>query len=173
MADISTRLASDRDLDVLRDIYRRASLSNDGDRANLLASPAALHWGGDRIAAGRTRVATDGHGRILGFATVVSVEGGLELEDLFVDPDVRRQGVASRLVHDVTVQAARDGMAWIEVTANHHAAEFYASAGFVQVGDEQTLFGPAPRLRLDIVPPDQPGGALGLAGSSDSAFPAS
>jgi GNAT superfamily N-acetyltransferase len=109
----------------------------------------------------------------LGFATVVSVEGGLELEDLFVDPDVMRQGVASRLVLDVTVQAARDGMAWIEVTANHHAAEFYASAGFVQVGDEQTLFGPAPRLRLDIVPPDQPGGALGLAGSSDSAFPAS
>jgi len=173
VADISTRLASDSDLDVLRDIYRRASLSNDGDRANLLASPAALHWGGDRIAAGRTRVATDRDGRILGFATVVSVEGGLELEDLFVDPDVMRQGVASRLVLDVTVQAARDGMAWIEVTANHHAAEFYASAGFVQVGDEQTLFGPAPRLRLDIVPPDQPGGALGLAGSSDSAFPAS
>ena len=85
----------------------------------------------------------------MGFATVVSVEGGLELEDLFVDPDVMRQGVASRLVLDVTVQAARDGVAWIEVTANHHAAEFYASAGFVRVGDEQTLFGPAHRLRAE------------------------
>ncbi len=153
MADISIRLASDCDLDVLRDIYRRASLSNDGDRANLLASPAALHWGGDGIAAGRTRVAMDRYGRILGFATVVSIEGGLELEDLFVDPDAMRQGVASQLVLDAVVQAARDGVAWIEVTANHHAAEFYASAGFARIGDEQTLFGPAPRLRRDIVSP--------------------
>ena len=151
MADISVRGASERDLDVLRDLYRRASLSNDGDRANLLASPAALHWDGDCIAAGRTRVATDGNGRILGFATVVSIEGGLELEDLFVDPDARRQGVASRLVLDAVIQAARDGVAWIEVTGNRHAAEFYASAGFVRIGDEQTLFGPAPRLRRDIV----------------------
>ena len=153
MAEISTRRASEGDLEALCDIYRRASLSNDGDRANLLASPAALHWDGDGIAAGRTRVATDRHGRILGFATVVSIEGGLELEDLFVDPNAMRQGVASRLVLDATVQAARDGVAWIEVTANHHAAEFYASAGFVRVGDEQTLFGPAPRLRRDIVSP--------------------
>ncbi len=154
MADISTRLARDGDLDVLRDIYRRASLSNDGDRANLLASPAALHWDGDGIAVGRTRVATDGHGRILGFATVVSIEGGLELEDLFVDPDAMRQGVASRLVLDAVVQATRDGVAWIEVTANLHAAKFYASAGFVRVGDEQTPFGPAPRLRRDLVSSD-------------------
>lgn len=85
----------------------------------------------------------------MGFATVVSVEGGL-----FVDPDVMRQGVASRLVLDVTVQAARDRVTWIEVTANHHAAQFYASAGFVRVADEQTPFGPAPRLRRDIVSPD-------------------
>lgn len=154
MADISTRLANDRDLEVLRDIYRRASLSNEGDRAKLLGSPAELHWAGDGLAAGRTRVATDGRGRILGFATVVSIEGGLELEDLFVDPDAMRQGVASRLVLDAMVQAARDGVAWIEVTANNHAAQFYASAGFVRVGDEQTLFGPAPRLRRDIVSPD-------------------
>ena len=99
-------------------------------------------------------MATDGRGRILGFATVVRIEGGLELEDLFVDPDAMRQGVASRLVLDAIAQAARDGLARIEVTANNHAAEFYASAGFVRVGDEQTLFGPAPRLRRDIVSPD-------------------
>ena len=34
----------------------------------------------------------------LGFATVVSVEGGLELEDLFVDPDAIRQGFARAYV---------------------------------------------------------------------------
>jgi hypothetical protein len=52
MADISTRLANDRDLKVLRDIYRRSSLSNQGDRANLLASPAELHWAGTALPLG-------------------------------------------------------------------------------------------------------------------------
>jgi GNAT superfamily N-acetyltransferase len=150
MSDLRTRLADERDLDVLRAVFRRASLSNEGDRANLLASPATLHWTGSGIATGSTRLATDHDGQVLGFATAVPIEGGLELEDLFVDPDARRQGVATRLVLDLVADAARDGASWIEVTANDHAAEFYASAGFVKVGEEQTLFGPAPRLRRDV-----------------------
>ncbi|HEY2877512.1 GNAT family N-acetyltransferase [Nocardioides sp.] len=154
MAVISTRVANDRDLELLRDLYRRSSLSNAGDRANLLASSEALHWTGAGIAGGRTRVATDEGGRILGFATVVSIDGGLELEDLFVDPDAMRQGVATRLMLEAVTQAAREGEPWIEVTANPHAAEFYASAGFVRVAEEQTLFGPAPRLRRDVASPD-------------------
>jgi GNAT superfamily N-acetyltransferase len=150
MADIATRLANEGDLEDLRAIYRRASLSNEGDRANLLGSPETLHWAGDGITAGRTRVATDAAGRALGFASVVPVEGGLELEDLFVDPDAMRQGVASQLILATVADAARDGVAWIEVTGNEHAAAFYASAGFVRVGEEHTLFGPAPRLRLEV-----------------------
>jgi GNAT superfamily N-acetyltransferase len=150
MVDIATRLADEGDLEALRAVYRSASLSNAGDRANLLGSPEALHWAGDGIAAGGTRVATDASGRVLGFATVVPIEGGLELEDLFVDPPAMRQGVATRLVLDLVRAAARDGVSWIEVTANDHAAEFYASAAFVQVGEEQTLFGPAPRLRREL-----------------------
>jgi GNAT superfamily N-acetyltransferase len=136
MVDIATRLADEGDLEALRAVYRSASLSNAGDRANLLGSPEALHWAGDGIAAGGTRV--------------VPIEGGLELEDLFVDPPAMRQGVATRLVLDLVRAAARDGVSWIEVTANDHAAEFYASAAFVQVGEEQTLFGPAPRLRREL-----------------------
>jgi GNAT superfamily N-acetyltransferase len=154
MADISTRLATHGDLEALRGLYRRSSLSNEGNRANLLASPETLHWTGDHLAAGQTRVATDRLGRILGFATVVGIEGGRELEDLFVDPDAMRQGVATRLVLDAVAEAARDGVPWIEVTANSHAAEFYASAGFVWVRDENTLFGPAPRLRREVTASD-------------------
>jgi GNAT superfamily N-acetyltransferase len=95
-------------------------------------------------------VALDVDGSILGFATAVDVDGGQELEDLFVDPDAMRRGVATQLVHEVASEAARSGVPWIEVTGNQHAAEFYASAGFVRVGEEQTLFGPAPRLRRDL-----------------------
>jgi GNAT superfamily N-acetyltransferase len=148
--DISTRPATARDLRALRELYRRSALSNEGDRADLLASPDALHWAGDRLRTGQTRAATDALGRILGFATVVDIEGGRELEDLFVDPDAMRRGVATRLVLDAVAEAARDGVPWIEVTANHHAADFYASVGFVRVGDEQTLFGLAPRLRRQV-----------------------
>jgi hypothetical protein len=52
----------------------------------------------------------------------------------------------------VVAEATGSGVAWIEVTGNEHAAEFYGSAGFVRVGDEQTLFGAAPRLRRDLSP---------------------
>ena len=152
MTDLSTRTATADDLEVLCELYRCSSLSNEGDRTNLLAAPDVLHWTGDGLTAGRTRVALDGRDRILGFATVVSIEGGLELEDLFVDPGAMRQGVATRLVLDVVTRAASEGVPWIEVTANSHAAEFYTSAGFVQVGEQQTLFGPARRLRRDVSP---------------------
>ena len=58
--------------------------------------------------------------------------------------------MATRLVLDAVTRAALEGEPWIEVTANQRAAEFYVSAGFVRVGDEQTLFGPAPSLRRDV-----------------------
>ena len=152
MTEISIRPGKDDDLGALRAIYRRASLSNEGDRPHLLGAPETLLWAGDGLAAGGTTVATDADGRILGFATVIDILGGLELEDLFVDPDAMRQGVATRLVLGAVAQAARDGVPWIEVTANTHAAEFYASAGFVRVGEQPTQFGPAPRLRRDVAP---------------------
>lgn len=151
MAHYSTRPATDDDLSSLRDLYRRSSLSNENDRANLLATPEALHWSGDGIAERRTRVAVDVDGKILGFVTAVDIDGGRELEDLFVDPQAMRQGVATQLVQDAVSEATRCGVPWIEVTGNQHAAEFYASAGFVRVGDEQTLAGSGPRLRSDLV----------------------
>lgn len=150
MAYYSIRPATEDDLGVLRDLYRRSSLSNENDRDSLLATPEALHWAGDGIVGRRTRVAVDVDGRILGFATAVDINGGQELEDLFVDPDAMRQGVATQLVQEAVAEATRSGVPWIEVTGNQHAAEFYASAGFVRIGDEQTLFGPAPRLRRDL-----------------------
>ena len=150
MARYSTRLATEDDLGVLRDLFRRSSLSNANDAANLRAAPETLHWAGDGIAERRTRVAVDADGRILGFVTVVDIAGGQELEDLFVDPDAMRQGVATQLVQEAVSEATRSGVAWIEVTGNQHAAEFYASVGFVRVGVEQTRFGPAPRLRMDL-----------------------
>lgn len=151
----SVRPATADDLTALRDLYRRSSLSNVNDRAALLGSPDALVWPGEGLSTGRTRVAVDQHGRALGFATVVPLEGGLELEDLFVDPDEMRRGVATLLVRTLVEEAVGARVPWMDVVANPHAAEFYASVGFKVVDRAQTRFGPAPRLRLELAPDDR------------------
>ncbi len=92
------------DLDALRDLFRRSSLSNEGDRASLLAQPDVLVFSGLAVDEGRTRVAVL-DGRIVGFATLL----GAELEDLFVDPDVMRCGIGRALVLDAVAVARARG----------------------------------------------------------------
>src|SRR5215207_3016964 len=91
------RLGALGDLSALTDIYRRASLSNAGDRDHLLAHPEFLVLGPEGLAEGRTYVAEE-DGELVGFATWGKVENTFELEDLFVDPAWTRRGVATALV---------------------------------------------------------------------------
>ena len=100
------RWSTPADLPALTDVFARAALSNEGDRDALLAHPEALVLEGDGIAEGLTRVATNSDD-IVGFATVVLVDGVLDLQDLFVDPDWMRQGVGRHLVQDAAAIAAR------------------------------------------------------------------
>jgi ribosomal protein S18 acetylase RimI-like enzyme len=72
----------------------------------------------------------------------------MELEDLFVDPDYRRRGIASALVSQVVEVLRARGVKRLEVTANPHAMEFYRAAGFTDDGTAVTEFGTAPRLVL-------------------------
>ena len=86
------------------------------------------------------------------FATGLALEGlVLELEDLFVDPEWMRWGIARRLVAELTEIASRDGIRRIFVTANPHADAFYRSVGFVHVHENQTEFGPG--LHMELVVP--------------------
>ena len=143
------RTAVAADVAVLQGVFRRAALSNAGDRELLRARPEFLEWSGDAIAGGRVRVAVE-DGTVAGFATTLPVEGGLELEDLFVEPDRMRRGVARRLVEDVLDTARAQGVVHVWVTANPHAMAFYTAVGFQPDGTAPTLGGPAPRLRLDV-----------------------
>lgn len=147
---VAIRHAEAADLDSLRSLFRRSSLSNSGDRVSLLAHPDALELSGEAIAQQRTRVATDVEGRIVGFVTVADGPGFLELEDLFVDPDSMRGGIGAALVRDVVASARRAGVVRIEVTANEHALAFYRHAGFVYDHDVETRFGTAPRMSLAV-----------------------
>ena len=139
------------DVAVLREVFRRASLSNEGDRMALLASPDALDFAGLGGDGRRTRVAT-ADGRIAGFATSLPAGDVIELDDLFVDPGWMRQGAGRALVLDAMAIARDLGAARIEVTANQHALVFYGKAGFTADHEVRTRFGPGIRMHLDVAP---------------------
>ncbi len=144
------RTAVEADLDDLRGIFRRASLSNVGDRANLQAHPEVLELSGDAVGEGRTRVAVGPDGSVLGFSSFLVGDGFLDVEDLFVDPPSMRLGIARALILDLRAIASSRSIGRLEVTANPHALAFYEATGFVAIGVVETRFAPAPRLGLQV-----------------------
>lgn len=143
------RIGTLADLPAASDVLRRASLSNEGDRDNLLAHPDYLILGSDGLAEDRTYVAEE-HGSVVGFATWVETDGTMELEDLFVEPSWMRRGIATALVHRIADVLRARGVERMEVTANPDALEFYRSVGFVECGVAETELGPAPRMVLAV-----------------------
>jgi ribosomal protein S18 acetylase RimI-like enzyme len=143
------RLGTSADLAAATDVYRRASLSNAGDRDNLLAHPDYLILGSGGLAEGRTYVAEQDDS-LVGFATWAETAGTIELEDLFVDPGYMRRGIAAALVNRVAGVLRARGVERLEVTANPHALGFYRAAGFTDCGVAETQFGTAPRMVLAI-----------------------
>jgi ribosomal protein S18 acetylase RimI-like enzyme len=141
------RLGTPADLAAASNVYRRASLSNEGDRDNLLAHPEYLILGPEGLTEGRTYVAEQ-DGSVVGFATWAEADGVIDLEDLFVDPDYRRRGLAAALVVRIAEVLRARGGERLEVTANPHAMEFYRAAGFTDCGLAETDFGAAPRMVL-------------------------
>ena len=143
------RLGTTADLAAAAGVYRRASLSNAGDRGSLLAHPEHLILGPEGLAEGRTYVAEQ-DGTVVGFATWAEAVGTVELEDLFVDPDYRRRGIAAALVNRIAEVLRARGAERLEVTANPHALGFYRAAGFTDCGVAETAFGAGYRMVLAI-----------------------
>ena len=143
------RLGTPADLAAAASVYRRASLSDEGYRDDLLAYPEYLILGPDGLAEGRTYVAEE-DGCIVGFATWTEAAGAMELEDLFVDPGYMRRGIATALVGRVAEVLRARGAERLEVTANPHALGFYRAVGFTHCGVAETEFGAAPRMVLTI-----------------------
>ena len=141
------RLGTSADLPAAASVYRRALLSNAGDRGNLLAHPEYLILGPEGLAEGRTHVAEQ-DGSVVGFATWAGTAGTVELEDLFVDPAYRRRGIAAALVGRIAAILRARGAERLEVTANPHALGFYRVVGFIEYGVAETDFGAAPRMVL-------------------------
>ncbi len=131
-------------------VFRRSTLSNDGDREQMLAQPEVLEFSFPAAEGATVRVVVDEDDRVLAFSTLLEDDGFLELEDLFVDPEAMRTGLGTALIKDATELAQAKGARRIEVTANPHALAFYESVGFVTVGEVSTRFGPAGRMHLPV-----------------------
>jgi GNAT superfamily N-acetyltransferase len=138
---LSFRLALTSERAPLEALQTRASLSNPGDRAALLANPDAIALPDQQIDAGQVVVA-ELDGRIVGFASVLPrADGDSELDGLFVEPDQWRNGIGGALVAECIAMARAQGSTVLHVIGNPHAAAFYSACGFEQSGTHPTRFG--------------------------------
>ena len=148
------RDAEPTDVNHLQEVFRRASWSNENDRALLREHPEWLVLSDQGVLEGRTRVAVDADGAVTGFATYLISDGVAELEDLFVDPPRMRQGIATALVLDLSARLNEVGFERLEVTANPHAMAFYERMGFAEVRTVATSGYPATRMSRPTSPAD-------------------
>ena len=143
-AELSIRLAIPDERVALEALQRRASLALGEYNEQLEAEPDAIQLPVGQIERGEVFIAELGD-RVAGFAAVIFEEVEAELDGLFVEPDLWRQGVGSALV-DVAVHEARRQGLTMTVIANPSARAFYEKCGFTVEGDAQTRFGPALRM---------------------------
>lgn len=140
-ADFCIRQARPDEQLTLESLQRRASLSNPGDRDAILAHPDAIAVPIDQIAQGCVFVAERDVG-VVGFAAVVPrPDGGAELDALFVEPHLWKQGIGRQLVDHVADVARLRAATFLHVVGNPHARGFYLSCGFRMTGTVDTKFG--------------------------------
>jgi len=150
MPDLLIRAAVASEQKELEDLQLRASLTNPGDRAALLAHPDAIELPVAQIAAGGVFVA-EWDGMIVGFAAVEPrTDGESELDALFVEPNMRRRGIARSLIQHCTEVARARKSAALCVVGNPHAMDFYTACGFNQIGTTETRFGTGVLLRKTV-----------------------
>jgi len=143
-ADLHIRLAKPEEQEALEELQRRASLALGEYNEQLEANPDAIELPLAQIERGEVIVA-ELDGRIAGFAAVLIDADAAELDGLFVEPDLWRQGIGAALIEEATHESRRRGLA-LMVVANPSAKEFYERCGFTLEGEAETSFGPALRM---------------------------
>lgn len=134
----------------LEALQRRASLNNPGDREAILANPDAIELPLAQIADGHVFVA-ECDGTLAGFAAVVPRDSSaMDLDALFVEPALWRQGVGRVLIDHCVDFVGRQGMTALHVIGNPHAEKFYRACGFEMVGTTETRFGPGLLFRRPL-----------------------
>jgi GNAT superfamily N-acetyltransferase len=141
---VRIRGAAPSEREALTDLHRRSSYVWEEDRAALDAHPEVFGVDADALEERRVRVAVDDGGALLGFATAAPrPDGTIELEDLFVAPELMRRGIGRALVRDAQAHA---GARRMTVVAGARTVPFYERLDFVVGEPVPTRFGPAVRM---------------------------
>jgi ribosomal-protein-alanine N-acetyltransferase len=128
----SVRRAIASDLEAIRDVLRH--------------SPEAGQWSDsviERLAQAGHALVAEGDGRIAGFIVARAAGSEWEIENVAVEPDLRRSGIARQLVTAVVAQArsAHATAIFLEVRESNLAArELYRSLGFVESGNRSEYY---------------------------------
>jgi GNAT superfamily N-acetyltransferase len=147
------RDAQPTDAPVLTEIVR-SSGAYDGTYRIMVASQVI---DAAYLAANPTRVCVDGHGAIVGFASLLvpgrGVAGEAELDFMFVADDRQGCGLGRALMADVVAVSTRRGIERIHIVSHPPAEAFYRSVGAVRVGEippTGRITWTRPLLQLDI-----------------------
>jgi GNAT superfamily N-acetyltransferase len=144
------RPAIPADRQTLEALQLRASMGNAGDREALARHPDALDLPVEQIMTGGVFV-LEQDGAVVGFSAILSREDGdTELDALFVEPGIQRQGIGKRLVQHCAEIARSKGSTTLHVIGNRHAQQFYLACGFRIIGSFDTRFGPGLLMRLPL-----------------------
>jgi len=104
----------------------------------------------EQIVEGCVFVAERG-GVVAGFAAVVPrLDGGAELDALFVEPHLWKRGIGRQLVEHIADAARVTGASFLHVVGNPHAEGFYLSCGFTVIGTVETRFGVGLAMRRQL-----------------------
>lgn len=141
----------------LEALQRRSSDIWEQYREQLAAHPEAIELPPRYIRNGWVHVAVGDDDVPVGFSVVVPTDDQCdELDELFVEPEHLHRGIGRALIDDAVKRASARGSRCLEVTAGP-AQGFYERTGFNVIGETQTWFGPAVRmrrgLRLEYSPP--------------------
>ena len=143
-AELTIRLARLEEREALEELQYRASTALDEYREQLLAHPDAIELPLEQIEQGAVIVA-ELDDRVAGFAAVLIGDDHAELDGLFVEPELWRNGVGAALVDVAVREARRQGLAMM-VVSGPSARLFYEKCGFTVEGEAETRFGPALRM---------------------------
>lgn len=144
---LDIRMAHPDDKLNLVDLQRRASLAGYSGAIlqRLLEEPEIIEMNLDEMMLANNEIVVAEIGtRIVGFATIIAHDGNdAELEGIFVEPEMWRQGIGTALVHAIE----REAIAWeatrLHVLANPNALDFYKALGFSASGERKMRFGTA------------------------------
>jgi GNAT superfamily N-acetyltransferase len=92
-------------------------------------------------------------GNPAGFILLLPFGESLELEALFISPDLIGRGVGQNLLERATSWAKAKGYRYMQTTADPNAVGFYEKQGFEKIGDISSVSIPGrvlPRLEIDL-----------------------